>query len=180
MTARLLGSPRMKAQPERTCAACGRLFQPKDGGYNAKYCGSYCKNVKRSLRDRELRPEKLYVRRRATYKRAMADPVKREKRLEEARKSVKKGRDWLGAYKTARGCVDCGYRAYAAALQLDHEGPKSVPISAARSSVARLQREITEGRCVVRCANCHAVKTWQRKQKTEKDKADVADVAEGA
>lgn len=48
-------------------------------------------------------------------------------------------------------------------LQLDHTGPKSMSIADARSSIRRLKDEIERGKCVVRCANCHAVKTAERR-----------------
>jgi len=74
-------------------------------------------------------------------------------------------REWLSAYKLERGCVDCGYKEYACALQSDHEGVKSVSIADARSSIDRLKKEIEDGQCVVRCANCHSIRTWRDKQK---------------
>ena len=77
-------------------------------------------------------------------------------------------REWLADYKLRHGCKDCGYRAHFAALQLDHEGPKRREIADARSSIRRLEEEIANGRCVVRCANCHAIKTWQRQQQRGK------------
>lgn len=76
-------------------------------------------------------------------------------------------RAWLAAYKLERGCVDCGYNEFACALQLDHEGVKSISIADARSSIPRLKKEIEDGKCVVRCANCHSVVTWKRKLKEE-------------
>jgi hypothetical protein len=77
---------------------------------------------------------------------------------------MSKAREWLAKYKLERGCVDCGYREHAAALQLDHEGPKAVEIAEARSSIRRLMAEIEAGQCKVRCANCHSIRTWERKQ----------------
>jgi LSD1 subclass zinc finger protein len=79
-------------------------------------------------------------------------------------KSVRAVREWLAAYKLKLGCVDCGYNTNAAALQFDHEGPKLAAISELRSSKERILAEIKRGKCKVRCANCHAVKTWERKQ----------------
>lgn len=71
----------------------------------------------------------------------------------------------------SRGCVDCGYKEHYSALQLDHEGEKSMEIADARSSIARLKREIEAGRCKVRCANCHSIITWKRKVAAIADKA---------
>lgn len=56
------------------------------------------------------------------------------------------------------------HSAAVSALQLDHEGKKSVEIALARTSIDRLLAEIRNGECVVRCANCHSIKTWERKQ----------------
>lgn len=90
-------------------------------------------------------------------------------RLEAHRASGRKGkatvREWLANYKLERGCIDCGYKAHHAALELDHTGPKSIEIADARTSIGRLKAEIEQGKCVVRCAICHAIKTWKEKQR---------------
>jgi hypothetical protein len=93
-----------------------------------------------------------------------ADPAKYAKHMAAGRKSRQVVRDWLANYKQTHGCVDCGYNAHFSALQLDHEGEKSVAIADARTSIARLQAEIKAGQCKVRCANCHSIQTWKRKQ----------------
>lgn len=68
-------------------------------------------------------------------------------------------RRWLDAYKLSVGCIDCGYRAHPAALHFDHvRGSKLLNVCNAKS-VAQAQREITK--CDVRCANCHAVRTFK-------------------
>lgn len=91
-----------------------------------------------------------------------------EKHQAVARRYREQTREWLNDYKLSHRCVDCGYRAHPAALQLDHEGPKAVEIGHARSSIARLKAEIESGQCKVRCANCHSIRTWERKvAKTE-------------
>ena len=58
----------------------------------------------------------------------------------------------------ASGCCDCG-ETDPVVLDFDHLGEKhgGVPTLALRWSLARLQGEIE--RCVVRCANCHRVRT---------------------
>lgn len=92
-----------------------------------------------------------------------ADPEKLARHHERAVKTKKVVRDWLAAYKLERGCADCGYKEYACALQLDHTGPKTASISEIRTSVERMENEIMAGKCVVRCANCHSIKTWKEK-----------------
>lgn len=97
------------------------------------------------------------------YDRELADPVKAAARKARDVAFRKKTRAWLAKYKIDRGCVDCGFKAHFAALQLDHCGEKSADIADCRSSVKRLLREIEDGKCEVRCANCHSIKTWREK-----------------
>lgn len=67
--------------------------------------------------------------------------------------------------KLMRGCVDCGYREHAIALQFDHVGDDK------KASVSNLIRSdyswktvlLEIEKCEVRCANCHAVITAKRK-----------------
>lgn len=105
--------------------------------------------------------------------RMKADPVFRSAHRSRAIEYQKVVRAWLAAYKLEHGCVDCGYKAHFSALQLDHEGAKSVEISKARTSIARLQAEIEAGQCKVRCANCHSIRTWERKQAAAGDKGAI-------
>lgn len=154
----------LRAVESRICVKCGLGFQPKVGGYNALYCSSPCKLRRRVEHDRKVRPEVLSERRKGNYKRLLIDPIKLEAHRALSRRYRKEVRQWLIDYKMDRGCADCGYKGHFAALHMDHEGPKSMEIGAARSSIKRLMAEIENGKCVVRCANCHAIKTWERKQ----------------
>lgn len=87
----------------------------------------------------------------------------REHNKEMARKRYKKLRLWLNTYKLEKGCYDCGYREYAVALHFDHvSGKKDFNICNAKS-ISSAKREIAK--CVVRCANCHSVKTFQSIQR---------------
>jgi len=74
-----------------------------------------------------------------------------------------------GMIKVASGCIDCGYAAHAEALQFDHlgEGKKGNVSDLIRSdySWTTIVNEINK--CEVRCANCHAVRTSQRKRVLE-------------
>lgn len=158
-----------------SCSHCGATFQPKAMGYNAEYCGPKCKRNARAAR--EDTPEKRAARRaymRGYVRQRLATDAAFKANLN-AKSEVyrKETRDWLAAYKMEHGCVDCGYRGHFSALQLDHEGPKSVEIANARSSIARLKAEIDAGQCKVRCANCHSIKTWERKQKPARDAGSI-------
>ena len=68
--------------------------------------------------------------------------------------------------KTATGCLDCGYAAHAAALQFDHtDSNKKANVSdLIRSDYSwkTIKEEINK--CVVRCSNCHAVITAERRE----------------
>lgn len=148
----------------RFCLACRDFFVPKLGSYNAQYCCKTCKNQAHRARLQGRDPAQIVETRKRSYGQTKAHPDRMAKHRASGRTSAKKTRDWLAAYKLASGCVDCGFKAHSAALQLDHEGKKSVAISEARSSIPRLKAEIEAGQCKVRCANCHAIKTWERKQ----------------
>lgn len=146
------------------CQQCSVKFTPRPRGYNARYCSGVCQRRAKRSRLRNDRPEILQGQRRRSYQRIKDDPELLELHRRQARGSVRLVRAWLADYKLAQGCVDCGYNRHPAALQLDHEGPKSVEIADARSSVSRLKAEIESGLCRVRCANCHSIKTWERKR----------------
>jgi hypothetical protein len=147
------------------CASCKRAFFPKAKGYNARYCADKCKRRAKRSRRLEDNPEQLRAARRRSYLQTKAHPERLKKHRDGGNQSRRLVRQWLADYKLARGCVDCGYRKHSAALQLDHEGPKSIEIADARTSIKRLQTEIDAGRCVVRCANCHSIRTAELKRK---------------
>ena len=59
-----------------------------------------------------------------------------------------------------KGCIDCGYKENAVALDFDHRDPlnKIGKISEfSHLSKQRLKEEIKK--CDVRCSNCHRIKT---------------------
>lgn len=67
--------------------------------------------------------------------------------------------------KLHSGCVDCGYNDHAVALQFDHIGDdKKMNVSdMIRSDYSWITILQEIGKCEVRCANCHAVMTRDRK-----------------
>lgn len=91
----------------------------------------------------------------------------RKKKYHETKKPIYlRRRHWLNKYKQAIGCCDCGYNTHGVALDFDHIDPtnKSFNIShrLCNSTLKRLFLEIRK--CVVRCANCHRIKTLEQKQ----------------
>lgn len=99
---------------------------------------------------------------RARRLRRLAQPGYAEKIRAQARQRLQAVRDWLAAFKVERGCIDCGFNQHHAGLDFDHvSGKKSFNVCNAKS-VAQAQREIEH--CVVRCARCHRIRSWERLQ----------------
>jgi hypothetical protein len=79
----------------------------------------------------------------------------------------KRGAKWRLAQmiKLERGCVDCGYNKHAIALQFDHisDDKKDSVSNLIRTDYAwsTIMKEIDK--CEVVCANCHAIRTRNRK-----------------
>jgi len=90
------------------------------------------------------------------------DPGIKEQLAEKQRLKALEALDWLHRYKLERGCIDCGFKEHPVALDLDHNGPKSIVV-AHLNNVTAMHNEIQDGKCVVRCRNCHQVKTWCEK-----------------
>ncbi|KKL20663.1 hypothetical protein LCGC14_2453200 [marine sediment metagenome] len=69
----------------------------------------------------------------------------------------------LAEIKLKSGCVDCGYDGHTAALDFDHvRGEKIKDVSRmVTGSREKLMAEIAK--CEVRCANCHRIKTHDRR-----------------
>jgi hypothetical protein len=67
----------------------------------------------------------------------------------------------LVEFRLKKGCIDCGYNEHPAALQFDHvRGTKRANVSAlAAKSWKAVIEEVRK--CEVRCANCHAIKTYE-------------------
>jgi len=70
-------------------------------------------------------------------------------------------RRYLDSIKTERGCVDCGFSGHPSALDFDHvDGEKLLLVSSCKS---RAQADAEIAKCEVRCANCHRIRTWERR-----------------
>lgn len=71
--------------------------------------------------------------------------------------------EWVQQEKVKRGCVDCGYNQHPAGLDFDHvTGDKCFEISKVKRSLEKLKEEIDK--CVVRCAICHRIKTFNEQR----------------
>jgi hypothetical protein len=135
------------------CESCGKSFEAKRP---AKYCSTSCQE--RSRPHRTFAPEQV----KAWREQRLANPAYRARINRQTNERATAIRRWLDAYKVENGCVDCGYRDHPHALHFDHAtDDKTINVCEAKS-IAQAQREIAK--CDVRCANCHAIKTHDRRQ----------------
>jgi hypothetical protein len=150
--------------PWGTCSwrGCDRRIRSDN---SSGYCRSHANPSKHIYADRKrclapLCETQVMVRDNGTDGFCQAHRFFRKNHKRSTNTSRSKVTQWLAAYKMERGCMDCAYRKHFSALQLDHTGPKTAEFGAIRSSVKRIQAEIESGQAVVRCANCHSIKTW--------------------
>lgn len=81
-------------------------------------------------------------------------------------------RKMVAEIKLLSGCVDCGYRENAFALEFDHKDNSGIPYTGKSRTVASLmysswtvvRAEISK--CEVVCCNCHAIRTFNRRFKS--------------
>jgi hypothetical protein len=121
----------------------------------AKFCSLRCRN-----RGRGSRPQPTPEQRRAWRENRLTQVGYRERNNAQANDRARALKKWIADYKTAAGCTDCGYNAHPAALDVDHMNGKTSNISSLKS-IAAVEAEIARHECVVRCANCHRVKSWE-------------------
>jgi hypothetical protein len=89
-----------------------------------------------------------------------------EPQMRHVHKKKARRRMMLRIIKQEMGCIDCGYDADPVALQFDHvKGIKLFNIAESSSMTGGIKRLQTElAKCVVRCANCHAIRTQERRE----------------
>lgn len=80
------------------------------------------------------------------------------------KKSHERRRRFLNKVKLMKGCCDCHYRERPEALDFDHvRGEKKFNISTSLSRKMDVVKEEIR-KTVVRCANCHRIRTFNRNQ----------------
>lgn len=132
--------------------------------------------TKRCGRCREEKPVQHFHRRRGGYqtwckdcRRGYDASYHRETqalRVEQKRERHAEFIEWYMALKADRSCADCGQSFHPAAMQWDHlpgaEKLASVADLCRKNSRKRVLEEIAK--CELVCANCHAVRTFQRQR----------------
>lgn len=88
---------------------------------------------------------------------------------------------WRACYKLSHGCCNCGYCEHPAALEFDHTKPelKTGNIASMRS-IKKMLDEIVRCAVVVRCSNCHRIRTFEEQNGREARRAKEASVNTGA
>lgn len=94
---------------------------------------------------------------------AKYNAYQRERRKIEYAQNV----EWVREYKLKHGCVDCGYKEHPAALEFDHlearNGDQTRTVARLMGkTLKRIKQEIDL--CELVCANCHRIRTHNRKQ----------------
>jgi hypothetical protein len=119
---------------------------------------------KRWANDPEYRAKRQAATLKWKKKKWDSDPEYRAARLTEIKASNAVAYAWVVAYKLEKGCADCGYRAHHAALDFDHTKGKTQNIGNMRS-IPAIIAEIEKHKCEVVCANCHRIRTVNRRTK---------------
>jgi hypothetical protein len=167
-----------KRQPPRfrSCEWCGASFQIKTTKH--RFCSKAC-GQKAWLKDKPgymVEAQRRYVAkspdRRKSYMRAYRASNPAKARQQELRRTQKR-RAHLKArtdqIKLERGCIDCGYREHAEALDFDHRDPSMKTQNVSWLLMRSWDKVLAEiAKCDVRCANCHRVRTAQRGYSNEK------------
>lgn len=140
------------------------------GGCRCAACKEAAKKWRRTPEQKrrralyEARPEVCAARKEYTRQR-WKNPSVRKKLREKIVKKLARLSSLVNQIKLERGCYDCGYSSDAAALQFDHvRGIKVAPIAALVHDLneKKLAEEIAK--CEVRCANCHLMRTQERRR----------------
>lgn len=87
------------------------------------------------------------------------------------RERVRELLEYVRQQKAGKPCVDCGHSFHHAAMDFDHiRGEKFASVSQLAAygySIRSIDEEIAK--CELVCANCHRVRTYQRKHGSEED-----------
>mgnify|MGYP004729876835 CR=1 FL=1 len=135
-----------RSSKEYICEFCNQPFLAKR---TARFCSKNCSN--------KSNPDSS-KKRKEWYKTYISNPENRLKVNKTANDRAIKIRRWLDEYKIQKSCIDCGFNLHPCALHFDHiTGEKDFNVCNAKS-IQKAKEEIKK--CVVRCANCHAIKTW--------------------
>lgn len=111
-------------------------------------------------KDPDIAKAKAKERNARWYQKLKEDPERYREFLDRGNERVRKVKQWLRDYKVEAGCIDCGYNKHWAALDFDHMDGKTFNLANSKS-IAQAKAEIERHGCVVRCSNCHRIKSYE-------------------
>ncbi|MCW6550346.1 hypothetical protein NFB56_16025 [Yersinia ruckeri] len=81
-------------------------------------------------------------------------------------KRTEENKKWIDDYKMSKGCVNCGYKQHASALDFDHidRESKSFTIGSRTGGLSKKRLAIEMKKCQILCANCHRIKTFENNE----------------
>ena len=142
----VLSSRRRKVAPVKRCGRCDRLLELERFHRWRDGHQSWCKECKRDYAAR------YYTR-------------NREKRIAYNARQRREAAAWYLSLKDARPCTDCGGVYHPAAMQWDHLPGVDKVAHVAELYRGRRDRVLAEiAKCELVCANCHAVRTYERRE----------------
>lgn len=119
---------------------------------------------KRADRERALYAEDPEMKRAKNRAWAAANPEKRARILKNQTDQRRFMVEIVAFYKLSVGCVDCGYNAHSEALDCDHLPGTEKLFELSKCGLYTLEEVEQElQKCEVVCANCHRVRTAQRR-----------------
>lgn len=73
----------------------------------------------------------------------------------------------IHTYQIGYGCADCGYNKHPAALEFDHRPGETKLFNIGEKMGTRSRKALWEeiAKCDVVCANCHAIRTSERRER---------------
>jgi hypothetical protein len=152
------------------CPSCREANKPSEEELLAINIARKARQNENKKEWRKRNPEKM----KAIYAKRIRYPLtEHDKEVSRTSRRLKarKHQEYVAIYKQSQGCLDCGYKAHPAALQLDHvRGTKRAVVGHLYGK--SLQTIINEiEKCEVRCANCHAIRHFEEKR-LERDNRD--------
>lgn len=155
----------------RRCCFCFNLFPATEeffgAGRGQDGLKKRCKSCEGKTRERPLsgaaRRKNLPTEQKKQARGSHLLAVRQKRRAQRRLKMIRLQQQ----IKLERGCVDCGYKDHAAALDFDHiptKGEKMGNVSRVASQ-GRIEIMLSEiEKCEVVCANCHRIRTYNRLQ----------------
>lgn len=136
-------------------------------GKKSPFCGK-CGLIKTMPSGKyfDCRPCKTKLKKLTTKKYGELSTASRQKIVATSEKRAAKKREFVNKLKD-KPCTDCGGKFHPCAMDFDHLGDKSFSISSAVNcrTIIAIMSEMEK--CELVCANCHRVRTYNRRQEAK-------------